>query len=67
MPSKTGRALRLVAGNLAIFLVIVMTLNLVAAVILEVQFAFRSVFFTTDDRVDLPNYEDKGWAKIHFD
>ena len=66
-PTKTGRALRLVAGNLAIFLVIVMTLNLLAAVILEVQFAFRSVFFTTDDRVDLPNYEDKGWAKIHFD
>lgn len=66
-PTKSGRALRLVAGNLAIFLGIVMTLNLVAAVILEAQFAFRSVFFTTDDRADLPNYEDKEEAEVLFD
>ncbi|MFP8875335.1 MAG: hypothetical protein VCB99_00190 [Myxococcota bacterium] len=62
--SKTGKAVRLIAGNLAVLLLILMTLNFVAAVILEVQFAFRKGFFPTDERVLLPNYSDKAWAKI---
>ena len=62
--SKTGKAVRLVAGNIAVLLLILMSLNFVAAVILEVQFAFRKAFFPTDERVLLPNYSDKAWAKV---
>ena len=65
--SKTRKILRLVAGNVAIFLVIVMTLNLLAAVIIEVQFVFRKAFFATDDRVELPNYTDKERAATILD
>ena len=64
--SKTGKAIRLVAGNLAVLLLIVMTLNLLAAVILEVQYAFRSTFFVTDERANLPNYTDKARSKQIF-
>ena len=65
--SRTRRAIRLVAGNLAVLLLIVMVLNLVAALAMEVQFVFRKAFFETDDRVLLPNYTDKEKAKTILD
>ena len=65
--SRTRRAIRLVAGNLAVLLLIVMVLNLIAAVAMEVQFVFRKAFFETDDRVSLPNYDDKEEAKTILD
>ena len=64
---RIRKALGLVVGNLAVLLVIVMGLNLLAAVILDVQYVFRQAFFATDDRVDLPNYADKARAKTVFD
>jgi len=64
---RIRKAIGLVAGNLAILLVILMSLNLVAAVILDVQYMFRKAFFETDDRVSLPNYFDKERAKVVLD
>jgi lysophospholipase L1-like esterase len=65
--SKPGKVVRLVLGNIAMFLAIVIVLNLVSAVILEVQYVFRKAFFATDARVELPNYTDKEAATIILD
>jgi lysophospholipase L1-like esterase len=64
---KIRTAVVLVAGNLAVLVVIVMGLNLLAAAVLDVQYVFRRAFFATDDRVDLPNFTDKERAKTIFD
>ena len=64
---KTGKIVRLVAGNIAVLLLILISLNLIAAVILEVQYVFRKAFFATDKRVELPNYTDKEWATTILD
>ena len=63
---KSAQAVRLIVGNILVFLLIVVSLNLIAALILDLQYVFRSTFFTTDARSELPNYRDEPDANDIF-
>ena len=56
-------AAKLIAINLGVLLVILWVVNLLAAVILDVDDAFVRLFLPPDSRAHLPNYTDKERAK----
>lgn len=60
------RALRLVAGNLLVFLLLILIANAITAAFFDLADWWQDRRGRTDERVDLPNYVDKDHSRKIF-
>jgi hypothetical protein len=54
---------KVIAINVAVFLGLLVGLNLVASLFIDGRVLWRRIVLPSDDRIDLPNYADKARAK----
>jgi len=61
-----GKIAKLIAGNLAVLIGLILALNLVAAAYLDIEDWVNDRFPSRDGRIDLPNFIDKEWSNTIF-